>query len=174
MSKIIFRAAKKTDAKELLEIYAPYVKETAITFEYDVPSLDDFENRIVTISKSYPYIVAIIDGQIVAYAYGSIFHERKAYERSTELSIYVKQDFRGQKIGSKIYDELEKQLKERQFTALYACIAASPRENDLYLTNASIKFHENRGYKLAGTFTRCAYKFGLWYNMVYYEKHLDE
>ena len=79
---------------------------------------------------------------------------------------------RGGGIGTRIYAEIEKRLLARDITALYACIAATPRADDPYLTAASLRFHEHCGYKKVGYFTRCALKFGLWYDVAYYEKHL--
>ena len=70
------RPAQVTDAKELLAIYAPYVEKTAITFEYDVPSLSEFAERIANTLKKYPYLVAEEDGQILGYAYASPFKGR--------------------------------------------------------------------------------------------------
>lgn len=78
------------DAEELLEIYAPYVENTAITFEYDVPSKDEFEERIKNISAKYPYIKAVHEGKIVGYAYAASFKDRRAYDWSVETTIYVK------------------------------------------------------------------------------------
>lgn len=173
MEDIKIRSVKPKDAKQLLKIYAPYVTDTAITFEYDVPSLKEFRGRIKTISKKFPYIIAEKDGVILGYAYAGVFHARKAYECSVETSIYVQKDARGSGLGRALYAELETRLKEINVSALYACIAATPREDkDPYLTNASILFHEHLGYTKAGHFTSCARKFDLWYDMVYLEKHI--
>ena len=89
MNEIIIRTATPEDAKELLEIYAPYVKNTAITFEYEVPSEDEFKKRIEQVLEKYPYLVAENNGEIVGYAYASSFHSRAAYQWGVETSIYV-------------------------------------------------------------------------------------
>ena len=68
------------DAWQLLDIYRYYVENTAITFEYETPSLEEFKQRIITILKRYPYLVAKVDGQITGYVYASAFHERAAYD----------------------------------------------------------------------------------------------
>jgi L-amino acid N-acyltransferase YncA len=83
------------DAAELLSIYEPYVKDTAITFEYDVPTIEEFRNRIQNISSKYPYIKAVDKGEIVGYAYASAFKDRKAYDRAVETTVYVKQGRHG-------------------------------------------------------------------------------
>ena len=91
------------DAEELLEIYAPYVENTAITFEYDVPSKDEFEERIKNISAKYPYIKAVHEGKIVGYAYAASFKDRRAYDWSVETTIYVKNNCKRMGIGKVLY-----------------------------------------------------------------------
>ena len=83
------RPATPNDAVKLLDIYAPYVTDTAITFEYEVPTLEEFRRRIEHISKKYPYLVAEEDGDIVGYVYASSFKERDAFQWAVETSIYV-------------------------------------------------------------------------------------
>lgn len=90
--------ASEDDAKELLDIYAPYILETAITFEYTIPSVDEFRERIRNTLTKYPYIKAVHNGSIVGYAYASAFHPRAAYGWAIETSIYVKKDGAGQEI----------------------------------------------------------------------------
>lgn len=89
MDNITIRTAKPSDADRLLEIYAPYVENTAITFEYEVPSVDEFRQRIENTLKKYPYIVAIKDDKIVGYAYAGTFKSRAAYDWDVELSVYL-------------------------------------------------------------------------------------
>ena len=100
------------DAEELLEIYAPYVENTAITFEYDVPSKDEFEERIKNISAKYPYIKAVHEGKIVGYAYAASFKDRRAYDWSVETTIYVKNNCKRMGIGKALYEVLEQKLKD--------------------------------------------------------------
>ncbi len=80
------------DAEELLKIYAPYIEDTAITFEYDVPTTQEFAERIKNISSKYPYIKAVVNGQIAGYAYAGCFKDRRAYDWSVETTVYVKKD----------------------------------------------------------------------------------
>jgi phosphinothricin acetyltransferase len=171
--KLQIRLAAVGDASALLEIYAPYVTDTAITFEYDIPSLEEFENRMQTIQAKYPYLVAVVDDEIIGYAYATAFHPRAAYGRCVEMAIYLKMDKRQQGIGKKLYEELEARLKEMGILNLYACIGYAPVEDE-YLTNVSVKFHEKMGYKVNGYFTKCGYKFGRWYDMVWMEKMIGE
>ena len=110
--KLSFRPATEEDAEELLTIYAPYVRDTAISMEYDVPSVEEFRRRIRTVSAQFPYIVACdTDGVAVGYVYAHKFHERIGYQFSAEMSIYVKQGFHGQGIGKALYGQIEPKLR---------------------------------------------------------------
>jgi Sortase and related acyltransferases len=167
------RMATIADAKEILEIYAPYVKNTAITFEYDVPSLEVFADRMRKILKKYPYIVALDHHQIIGFAYASAFKERAAYDWTVETTIYIRQDYRGKGIGKKLYLTLEGILKRQNVLNLNACIAYTSIENEI-LTNASTYFHERLGYRKVAHFTKCGYKFGTWYDVIWMEKMIGE
>lgn len=173
MKEVRIRIATIEDTKELLEIYAPYVKSTAITFEYEVPSKDEFKRRIENILNKYPYLVAENQGEIVGYAYASSFHSRAAYQWSVETSIYIKQEQKNLGIGKALYLELERLLKLQNILNLNACIAY-PETEDEYLTKNSVEFHEHLGYRMVGEFHKCGYKFDRWYNMVWMEKHIGE
>jgi len=168
---IIIRPATEQDAKELLSIYAPYVEHTAITFEYTIPTEEEFAERIKNTSKRFPYLVAEADGKAVGYAYASAFHVRKAYEHSVESSIYVRSDERGHGIGKQLYGTLESALIAQGFLNMNACIAYTEKEDE-FLTNESVDFHGSLGFTLVGRFHKCGYKFGRWYDMVWMEKHI--
>lgn len=172
-TELNIRSAVPEDAKALLEIYAPYVKRTAITFEYDVPSEEEFSGRIRHTLQEYPYLVAELDGKPVGYAYAGHLNPRAAYDWSVEMSVYVRRDCHGAGIGKTLYQELERRLKEMHITNVYACIAWTEHEDE-YLTNASARFHEHLGYRLIGTFHQCGYKFGRWYDMIWMEKIIGE
>ena len=89
-NEIKIRPATEADAAEILSIYAPYITDTAITFEYDVPTLEEFTGRIRHTLKKYPYLVAVRDSEIIGYAYAGAFYGRAAYDWSAETTIYVK------------------------------------------------------------------------------------
>lgn len=166
------RTVTEQDARELLAIYAPYVENTAITFEYEVPSVEEFKGRIRRIQERYPYLAAEADGEIAGYAYVSAFHERAAYDWAVETSIYIKADKKGMGIGKKLYQVLERILQEQGILNLNACIAYPGNGEDEHLTRDSVKFHEHLGYRLAGEFHQCGFKFNKWYNMIWMEKHI--
>ncbi len=173
MKELKIRIASAKDAAALLEIYAPYVKNTAITFEYEVPSLQEFERRIENILKKYPYLVAETDGKIVGYAYVSAFKERAAYDWAVETSIYIDKKLKRMGIGKKLYSVLEEILKKQNILNLNSCIAFADIEDE-FLKNDSVYFHEKCGYSMVGKFHKCGCKFGKWYSMVWMEKFLGE
>lgn len=173
-TKIQIRIAIPYDAREILDIYAPYILETANTFEYEVPTLASFTRRIEQTLVKYPYLVAEQNGQIVGYAYAGPLHARAAYDWAVETSIYVKMDMKGRGIGKKLYAALEETLRKQHIVCVNACIAYPDQKTDAYLTKDSVAFHEHLGYKMVGEFHQCAYKFDHWYNMVWMEKSLCE
>lgn len=169
---ITIRTATLSDAQALLNIYSPYVEHTAITFEYDVPSVEEFASRIKNTLQKYPYLVAEKNGRLLGYAYASPFHERPAYDWAVETSIYVDQNIKHQGIGRRLHDALEDALRSQGILNMNACIAYPPEEDE-YLDKNSVEFHTHMGYRLVGEFYKCGYKFHRWYNMVWMEKLLD-
>lgn len=163
--------AAPEDAAVLLAVYAPYVERTAITFEYDVPTLADFTGRIARTLARYPYLAAERGGEIVGYAYAGPFKERAAYDWAVETTVYVREDQRRRGVGRALYRALERCLAAQGVLNLNACIAC-PEEADEYLTWDSVEFHTCLGYRLVGEFYGCGCKFGRWYNMAWMEKHI--
>lgn len=172
-TSIIIRMANPADAQALLNIYAPYVINTAITFEYDVPSVEEFASRIAHTLEKYPYLIAEEGGNILGYAYASPFHDRPAYDWAVETSIYVDQNIKHRGIGRKLHDALESTLREQGILNMNACIAYPPEEDE-HLDKNSVEFHAHMGYRLVGEFYKCGYKFNRWYNMVWMEKLIGE
>ncbi|MGF7143955.1 phosphinothricin acetyltransferase [Anaerotaenia torta] len=172
-TEIQIRMATELDAEELLKVYAPYVTHTAITFEYKIPSIAEFSRRIKNTLQRYPYIVAVEENHIVGYAYASAFKERAAYDWAVETTVYLKQDCRGKGLGKQLYFTLENILQHQNIINLNACIAYSS-VGDSHLDNTSVAFHEHLGYSKVAHFTKCGYKFGRWYDMIWMEKMLGE
>jgi len=168
---VTIRIAREEDAEQLLEIYAPYVRNTAITFEYEVPDAAEFRSRIRRVLERYPYLAAEADGKIVGYAYVSPFSERAAYAWSVETSIYVDREKKRMGIGGRLYAALEECLRAQGILNLNACISYPEREDE-YLTRDSVAFHERLGYRMVGQFHDCGYKFDRWYHMVWMEKQI--
>lgn len=168
---LTIRAAAPEDAAALLAIYAPYVEKTAVTFEYDIPSPEDFAGRVARTLERYPWLIAETGGQIMGYAYAGRFQERAAYGWAAETSVYVREDAKRRGTGRALYDALERCLAAQGVLNLNACIAC-PERPDEYLTRDSVEFHSRLGWRLVGEFRRCGCKFGRWYNMVWMEKHI--
>ena len=95
MSKFVIRKATENDAESLLKIYEPYITNTTITFEYDVPTAEAFADRIRETAAAFPYLVCECDGVIMGYAYAHRIRERAAYDWDAELSIYLAQGTHG-------------------------------------------------------------------------------
>ena len=169
--KILIRVAIPDDAKELVGIYKPYVERTAITYEYEVPTVEEFKERIKHTLEKYPYLVAEIDGKIVGYAYASTYIGRAACDWSVETSIYIDVEHKNCGIGGKLYKALEDNLKAMNILNLNAAIAYSDTEDE-HLTKNSVQFHEHFGYQINGHFHNCGYKFGRWYDLIWMEKML--
>lgn len=164
------REAEIADAQALLAIYEPYVLDTAITFEYDAPSTEEFADRIRHTKEQYPYLVLETEnGEIAGYAYASCFKARAAYQWSAETSIYVKMGMHGKGYGRALYEKLEECLKAQNVLNVNACIAYAKPDND-HLDNSSYDFHKHLGYALVGTFHDSGYKFEQWYDMIWMEK----
>lgn len=166
---ITVRDAEPADAQRILTIYDYYVKNTAITFEYDTPTIDEFRERMRRTMRRYPYLVAERDGAVLGYAYAGAFVGRAAYDWSCELSIYLDHTAQKQGLGRALYAALEARLRAMGILNLYACIGY-PRADDEYLTTNSADFHAHLGFVKVGEFHQCGYKFGRWYDMIWMEK----
>ena len=149
---ITLRFARPEDADALLEIYRPYVEETAISFETSVPSREEFLRRITEISAFYPYLLAESDGQILGYAYAHEFGERGAFRWTVETSIYVRRDCRGAGVGARLYRALFELLRAQGIRTACAIITCP---ND-----PSFAFHHAMGFRDSGILPNFGYKLG--------------
>jgi phosphinothricin acetyltransferase len=169
------RLATPDDAAALVAIYAPYVLDTAITFEYDVPSVDEFAGRMAATLRRFPYLVLTdaTGSEPLGYAYIGYFNVRAAYDWCAETSIYLRRDQRKRGLGRYLYESLEDASAAMGVLSLKACVGV-PSVDDEHLTHNSLTFHEHLGFRQVGTFRQCGYKFGTWYDMVWLEKSLRE
>ena len=170
---MILRDAKPEDAEQLLEIYAPYVERTAISFELVVPDVEEFRARIVSTRANYPYLVVEEKDIVLGYAYAGVFKARAAYNHCVETTVYVREGSHGRGIGRMLYEALECRLRRQGIRNLNACITWID-EPDEYLTHASPKFHARLGFAQVAHFHRCGHKFGRWYDMIWMEKLLED
>ncbi|MCM1149078.1 MAG: GNAT family N-acetyltransferase [Butyricicoccus sp.] len=172
MSRLHIRTAKADDAAALLEIYTPYVTDTAISFEYETPSVEEFRGRLIKTLKKYPYLVAELDGRIAGYAYTGPFVGRAAYSWDAETTIYLERTAQRIGCGRELYEALAKVSLAQNIYSLNACIGWRA-EDDGYLGPNSANFHAHVGFELTGRFRGCGYKFGRWYDMIWMTKQLS-
>lgn len=163
---ITIRPARISDAATMLAIYAPFVEQTSISFEVQVPSLEEFSDRIHKYLSTHICLVAELLGQVVGYAYGSPHRGRCAYRWSTETSVYVSPEHHRLGVGRQLYVELLCQLASLGFCNAFARVA---------LPNpASVEFHMELGFVPIGTFPRAGYKFGRWHDVRWFHKVLRQ
>lgn len=156
------RFMRDEDIKKILAIYEPYITDTTITFECNVPSLEEFTKRTKAIASDYPYLVCLSDDKIVGYAYAHKHHERDAYQWNAELSVYIHKDHMRCGIGKTFYNALMDILKLQNIRNVYGCVTM-PNEN-------SERFHEAFGFRRVGEFVNTGYKLGGWLDVVWFEK----
>ena len=161
----MIRNATQSDIPAMLAIYAPYVENTTYTFEYTVPTEEEFLCRFLDITAQFPWLVWEEEGRILGYAYGSLPFSRAAYAWAGEVSIYLAPAAQGRGIGRKLYTALEKLMEYQGYRMLYAIIT---EEN-----TGSLAFHKVLGYREAGVFSHCGLKFGRWLSVVWMEKHTE-
>lgn len=160
----MIRMALETDVPEMLAIYAPYVLHSTATFEYDVPSPEEFDRRFQDYTRQFPWLVWEEGGRILGYAYASPPYSRAAYAWCAEPTVYLCPEAQGRGIAQKLYAALEAILDRQGYHVLYALVCA---ENE-----ASLRFHEKCGYRTRGNFPQCGWKFGRWLGLIWMEKRL--
>jgi L-amino acid N-acyltransferase YncA len=160
------RLAKPADAKGILNIYAQYIQTTSFTFETEVPSEEEFAERIRTYLLNWPWLVCEIDGVIAGYAYAARHRERTAYQWSTESSVYIHDDYQRAGIAKVLYNALIEILKKQGFRNVYAVINLP---ND-----KSVAFHESCGFKYFATYEKVGYKLGKWKNVGWWRLIINE
>ncbi len=160
----MIRIATEADVPAILSIYAPYILSTTVTFEYDVPTKEEFLARFRSITARFPWLVWEEDGRILGYAYASAPFQRAAYAWCAEPSVYLRPESRGKGIGKRLYAALEALLRQQGFQVLLALIT---EEN-----SASVRFHQRCGYTLRAVLPDCGLKFGRWLGVTWMEKRL--
>lgn len=167
------RPATLEDAPGILAIYQPFIEHTAVTFEYAVPSLDEFRARMASIIGTYPYLVAeqaqqpgeaepTASGRVVGYAYAHRMGERAAFQWNAELAVYLAPEARGQGLGERLVRQLEKELAAMGVRNLFSLITAD--------NEASLRLHEKLGFTQVGYHPNAGYKLGRWHDLVYVRK----
>ncbi len=160
---ITYRFVFPEDTDEILTIYGQYIN-TSITFEYTLPSYDEFRKRIESIHKFYPYIVALSDNRIIGYAYSHRAFERTAYQWDAEFSVYVDKNFIGRGLGKELYHRLIAFSKLQRIHTVYALVT-SPNER-------SDALHRSMGFMCTAVFSKAGYKNEKWRDVTWYEMKL--
>lgn len=161
---LTLRLAIPDDAAALLALYAPYITDTTITLEYEVPTVFEFAERIRKLQGVLPWLVAESKGQIIGYAYASRHRERLAYQWSVETSVYVYTEHHGTGVARRLYNRLFELLQRQGYVNAYAgVIEPNPR---------SFAFHQSLGFELIATYQHVAYKFGKWHTSQWLAKQL--
>lgn len=160
------RLATRDDSASILRIYAPYITDTVITFEYTVPTITEFKERMAHIQVSYPWLVCEVDNAIAGYAYASRFREREAYKWSVDFAIYIDPEYQGKNIGKALYYALSEALKLQGYYNAYAGVTIPNVKSE--------GLHESFGFHSIGTYHKVGYKFGDWHDVRWYEINLKE
>jgi L-amino acid N-acyltransferase YncA len=158
------RDATELDAVACAAIYAPYVTDTAVTFEYEAPSTDEMARRIAAAQRAHAWLVLEDDGRVVGYAYAGPYKERAAYRWSSEVSVYLEMGRRRSGSGRLLYEALFERLAERGFRTL---VAGMTLPND-----ASEGLHRAMGFEPIGTFRRVGWKHGQWRDVAWAQRSL--
>ncbi len=162
--QIKIRPATVADAAEIQRIYAPFVRETAISFEEVPPSVDEMAGRITSTLKSHPWLVAVDDGKVCGYVYASAHRERAAYRYSSDTTVYIAPQAQRRGVGHALYAELLPELKRRGFHMVFAGIA---------LPNPpSVALHESMGFTPVGVYREVGFKFGRWHDVGWWQRSL--
>ena len=158
------RPITKNDAAATLNIYKYYVEKTAVSFEYEPPTAEEWEQRIALVTVEYPWLVCEVEAEIVGYAYGTSHRYRSAYLWSVETAIYLSEKFHGKGIARPLYQALFDILRLQGYVNVYAGVTIP---ND-----KSVAFHKSMGFSDVGTFKKIGFKFGEWHDTRWFQMHL--
>lgn len=160
----LIRSYQQGDHQAILEIYAPFVRHSAVTFETEVPTAGEFATRLAGISEKFPCYVLVEEQEILGYAYAAAHRERAAYRWCVETSIYMKETARGKGYGKVLYGCLLQELTQRGFVVAYALIT-SPNEG-------SVALHQSCGFQHLTLHRFAGFKQGGWHDVLWMEKLL--
>ncbi len=166
MPEKAIRCASTADAEGILAIYAPIVRDTAISFELEPPTLSEMRSRIETTVSRLPWLVYEVNGDLAGYAYASRHRERLGYQWSVDVSVYVAAGHRRQGIGRALYTPLLGILLDLGF---YSALAGIALPNP-----ASVGLHEAMGFQPIGIYRRIGYKLGAWRDVGWWQCKLRE
>ena len=166
MEKITLEPAVLADAAEMLAIYAPYVKYTTVSSEYEPPTLAEFEDRMRTYGRTLPWLICRVNGVAAGYGYAAPHRTRAGYQWSAETSIYVHPDYHRRGIAAAIYHALFDLLREQGYYNIFVGVTAPNVD--------SVRFHTAMGFVRSGAYQASMYKFGQWHDVHWMHKSLRE
>jgi len=158
------RDASEDDATACAAIYAPYVRETAVSFEGEPPTPAQMAERIAVATHRHAWVVLEDDDRLVGYAYGGPHQKRAAYRFSCEVSVYVEQGRRRAGSGRALYEALFERLAARGYLMAVAGMTL-PNE-------ASAGLHRAMGFESVGVYRRIGWKFGAWHDVAWMQRAL--
>ena len=160
----IRHAEATRDAEACAEIYAPFVRETPVSFEERPPDAAELARRITELSASYPWLVAEEDGRVIGYAYASQYRARAAYRWAADVAVYVAAEHRRRGSGRALYEALLGLLARQGIrTACAGITLPNP---------ASVALHEALGFEPVGVYRRIGWKAGAWHDVGWWQKEL--
>jgi L-amino acid N-acyltransferase YncA len=159
LTVLIRHADPVADAAACVDIYRPFVTDSAVSFDITVPTVEEFSAKIAHLSETHAFLIGDADGVVAGYAYSGPYRERAAYRWSAEVSVYVHPDFRGRGVGRELYDALLG-LMRRQ--GIRTAIAGITQPNP-----GSMALHHSCGFRTVGVFERIGYKAGAWRDVAF-------
>ena len=165
-NSLLIRDAQPKDAAAIAAIYAPYVTDTPISFEREAPDAAEIARRMVSTQENYPYLVAEVGGEVMAYAYAGPYRPRHAYRHSVEVTAYASPGGQGRGLGAALYTPL---LERLTASGCHTAIAIITLPND-----KSVAFHERLGFTHTGTLSEVGNKFGNWYDTGIWQRALGD
>ncbi len=160
------RLINESDVTATLEVYKPYVLNTIISFEYKVPALEEYLQRIKTNTSEFPWLVCLQNNIIIGYAYASKHRYRTAYQWSPESTVYMSSEFHRKGVARILYETLFSLLRLQGYFNVYAGVGL-PNEK-------SVGFHKALGFEEIGVFKKVGFKLGNWHDTQWFQLHLSE
>jgi len=161
----IIRTATQKDINNILKLYTPYILNTVVTFEYEVPSAQSFAARFESVVQQFCWLVCEIDGELAGYAYASKAFERAAYQWNADISVYISDKFQRRSIATAFYKAIEQFLRMQGYRNVYAIVTGENQN--------SINFHKALGYSSFAVFNKAGCKFGRWLDVIWFVKQLN-
>jgi L-amino acid N-acyltransferase YncA len=165
MTRLV-RDATAADAEACRAIYAPYVRDTIISFESEPPTEPEMAARIAAANATHAWLVLEQDGGVIAYAYGGPFAPRAAYQWACEVSVYVEIDRHRTGAGRARKQALLPPHAQRGF---HMAVAGMSLPND-----ASLALHRALGFEPVGTWRRIGFKHGAWHDVAWTQRQLAD